>query len=81
MKPEKKNLLDFDSLSTGEMDALIEVLTVERNARINRDKRRKKAEEYEVRIYDLISDAQYEGFTIRINDESIPNDFTVDADY
>lgn len=82
MKPKNKiSLLDFDSLSTDEMGALIEELTARHKERVDRDKRRKKAEEYEARIYDLICDAQYEGFTIRINDAFIPNDFTVDADY
>lgn len=76
------DLLDFDSLSTDEMGALIEELKVRHKERIDRDNRRKKAEEYENRIYDLISEAQYDGFTIRINDVFIPpTEFAIDVDY
>lgn len=83
MKPtkNKSDLLDFDSLSTDEMAAMIEVLTAKHKERVAQDKRRRKAEEYETRIYDLISEAQYDNFTIRINDTFIPNNFTVDVDY
>ena len=75
------DLLDFDSLTTDEMSAVIEELTARHKERVARDNRRKKAEEYESRIYDLISEAQYDGFTIRINDAFIPNEFAVDVDY
>ena len=75
------DLLDFDSLTTDEISAVIEELTARHKERVARDNRRKKAEEYENRIYDLISEAQYDGFTIRINDAFIPNEFAVDVDY
>lgn len=68
MKPKNKiDLLDFDSLSTDEMGALIDALTVEYEERLNRAKRRKKAEEYECRFYDLISEALQDDFNIIIS--------------
>ena len=80
MKPENKlDLLDFDSLSTNEMEAMIEVLTAKHKERVAQDKRRRKAEEYECRIYDLISEAQHDGFTIRIEGTYIPTTCTVEV--
>ena len=72
MKPEKIEKIEkieriFDTLSTDEMGALIEALTAEHKERLNRDKRRRKAEEYAARIYDLISEALYDGFNVMID--------------
>lgn len=81
MKPKNKiDLLDFDSLSTDEMGALIEALTAEHKERLNRDKRRRKAEEYETRIYDLICEAQGNGYTIRINNEIVDNAYDIEVE-
>lgn len=82
MKPEKIkkiDLLDFDSLSTDEMGALIEALTAEHKERLNRDKRRRKAEEYATRIYDLISEALYDGFNVMIDSAIINQDCDVEV--
>ena len=84
MKPENIEKIEkieriFDTLSTDEMGALIEVLTAEHKERLNRDKRRKKAEEYETRIYDLISEAQYDGFNVAIDCKHISKDCTVEV--
>lgn len=80
MKPNRNTSLIFDGLSTEELGALIETLTATYKERLEKDKRRKKAEEYEGRIYDLISEAQSDGFDVRINDAYIPKDCSVDVD-
>lgn len=82
MKPEtikKISLLDFDSLSTDEMGALIDALTELHKERVNHEKRRRKAEEYETRIYDLISEAQGEGFYVAIDNKYLVPDCTVEV--
>lgn len=81
MKPNRNTSLIFDGLSTEELGALIETLTATYKERLEKDKRRKKAEEYEGRIYDLISEAQSDGFDVRINDAYIPKDSAVNIDY
>jgi uncharacterized protein (UPF0335 family) len=78
MKPNKNT---FDGFSTEELGALIETLTATYKERLEKDKRRKKAEEYEGRIYDLISEAQSDGFDVRINDAYIPKDSAVNVDW
>lgn len=80
MKPNRNTSLIFDGLSTEELGALIETLTATYKERLANDKRHKKAEEYETRIYDLISEAQDEGFIVRINDAFVPEDCAVDVD-
>ena len=80
MKPKKNISLNFDELSTEEIVTLIEELTATYKERLEYEKRRKKAEEYEGRIYDLISEAQSDGFDVRINDAYIPKDSAVNVD-
>lgn len=81
MKPKNKiDFLDFDSLSTDEMSALIDTLTELHKERVNRDKRRRKAEEYECRFYDLISEALQDDFNIIISGgPTITQNSTVDV--
>lgn len=70
MKPETiKNIsqIDFDSLSTDEISALIKALTAEYEERQERARRRKKAEEYECKIYDLLSEALQDDFKVLIS--------------
>ncbi len=82
MKPEtikKISPLDFDSLSTDEMGALIDALTELHKERVNHEKRLRKAEEYETRIYDLISEAQSDGFYVVIDNKYLVPDCTVEV--
>jgi len=82
MKPEtikKISLLDFDSLSTDEMGALIDALTELHKERVNHEKRRKKAEEYATRIYDLISEALYDGFNVMIDSKVLNQNCDVEV--
>lgn len=79
MKLNKNDLLNFDELSTDEMSALIDELTATYKKRLEQDKLRKKAEEYAVRIYDLISEAKQNDFNIIIGNLYIPDNFRVDV--
>lgn len=80
MKPKRLTTVDYDRMSDEELDALVdEVLTV-REARIKREARKREATEYGVKIYDAIYEAQYNGFTVRINDEIVDNNFDVEVE-
>lgn len=68
---------DFNNMSVDELNNLIAAATDERNTRIEQKKRARKAEEYESKIYDLIKQARFDNFTVRINDELITNAFDI----
>lgn len=80
MKPNKNNFLSyFDELSTDDMGALIDKLTVTYEERLEQDKRRKKAEEYAIKIYNLITEAKQDDLNIIIGNLYIPDNFRVDV--
>lgn len=84
MKPNKSpitvNFHDYDSLSNEELDALVDEVLAAREARVRREARMRKAKEYEARIYDLISETLYDGFTVRINNEIIDDTYDIEVE-
>lgn len=84
MKPDKPPITvkfhDYDSLSMEELNALVDEVLAAREARVRREARMRKADEYESRIYDLISEAQYDGFTVRINNEIVDGAYDIEVE-
>lgn len=83
MKPERRitvNFHDYDSMSKEELDALVDEVLAAREARVRREARMRKADEYETRIYDLISEAQDNGFTVRINNEIVDSAHDIEVE-
>lgn len=81
MKPIKKTglIYDPDALSTEEIGALIEELTATYKERLEYEKRRKKAEEYADKIYNLIIEAKQDNLNVMIGNTCIPDNFRVDV--
>ena len=83
MKPKSPTtgkFYDYDSLSMEELNALVDEVLAAREARVRREARMCKAKEYEDRIYDLISEAQYDGFTVRINNEIVDGAYDIEVE-
>lgn len=71
---------DFNNMSVEELNNLITAAVNERNTRIEREKRAREAEEYEIRIYDLIEQILGDNFTIRVNDELVTDAYDISVE-
>ncbi len=68
---------DFDSMSTADMNQLINRLTEARDKRIEHQRRLQEAEDYQCKLYDLICTIQSDDYNIYINGECLSNAFDV----
>lgn len=68
---------DFNSMSTADLNQLISKATEARDRRIERQRRLQEAEDYQCKLYDLISIIQADDYDIFINGERLSNSFDV----
>lgn len=68
---------DFDSMSTADINQLINRLTEARDKRIERQRRLQEAENHQCKLYDLICTIQSDDYNIYINGECLSNAFDV----